>query len=204
MRRGRYISHGRGLCWYNPEVWTHDCTWTDSERFRIASFHLHPDFRLFFISFGLRSELQPESKGSGGHARLSGHVMSLYGSTTSTCRNTNKHAASICFKRAMRATRRKPFSAEKTNSFGRVCVCVFIFFNALVSSPNRITEHSAHDLYAHKPISARKNWGVKGVNSRVDLYCKWMGHFQKNTRQEAPGRPPSPERRRGRPSRLAL
>ena len=94
--------------------------------------------------------------------------------------------ASICFKRAVRATRRKPFSAEKTNSSGRVCVCVcvcvcvfFFFFYALVSSPNRITENSAHYLYAHKPISAGKNWGVKGVNSRVDLYCKWMGHFQK-------------------------
>lgn len=76
--------------------------------------------------------------------------------------------------------RRKPFRAERQTPS-------FVCFNSLV---NPITEHSAHDLCAHKPISLRKNCGVKRVNSQVDLYCKWMGHFQK-TRQEAPGRLPS-------------
>lgn len=67
-------------------------------------------------------------------------------------------------------------------------------FKALVPSLNLITEHSTHDLYAHEPIW--KNWGVKGVNSRVDLNCKWMGHFQKH---EAGGTwmPANPEQKRG-------
>lgn len=46
----------------------------------------------------------------------------------------------------------------------------------LVPSPSPITEHSAH---VRPWISARKNWGVKGVDRSWSLLCKWMNHFKK-------------------------
>lgn len=191
-KRGLVSFPRLGLHYDNPEFV--NTRWTYSDTFHIASLHWNPDFWKCLCIFPSaraaawieadydRKQRLCETVWTCDVTRRTWHDMSQHKQTHFT----------NSVKQAMRVTGENDLEPRDKLLQSCVLTCWFWPRSSLV-----IVE--LMNIY-----QCRKT----GVNSRVDLYCKWMGHFPKiiKKRNSAEGAwmPAKPKQTRSCPSKLAL